>query len=83
MSLTPDRRSFIKLGTGAAFVSALGFDLRLAHAQADLARGYYATGRLGDAITLLSDGVSRAERSLPPGDPLTQRIREALTNLTG
>lgn len=51
--------------------------------QADLARGYYAAGRLGDAITLLTDGISRAERTLPPGDPLTQRMREALTNLTG
>ena len=51
--------------------------------QADLARGYYATGRLGDAITLLTEGISRAERALPPGDPLTQRMREALTNITG
>ncbi|HEY7147503.1 MAG TPA: tetratricopeptide repeat protein, partial [Streptosporangiaceae bacterium] len=51
--------------------------------QADLARGYYATGRLGDAITLLTGGVARAERSLPPGDPLTRRMRESLTNITG
>jgi tetratricopeptide (TPR) repeat protein len=51
--------------------------------QADLARGYYATGRLGDAITLLTGGISRAERSLPPGDPLTRRMRESLTNITG
>jgi len=51
--------------------------------QADLARVYYATGRLGDAVTQLTDGISRAERSLPPGDPLMQRMREALTNITG
>jgi hypothetical protein len=51
--------------------------------QTDLARGYYATGRLGDAITRLTDGISRAERALPPGDPLTQRMRQALTNITG
>ena len=51
--------------------------------QTDLARVYYATGRLGDAITLLTDGISRAEQALPPGDPLTQRMREALTNITG
>ena len=51
--------------------------------RADLARGYYATGRLGDATTLLTDGVARAERTLPPGDPLTQRMREDLTNIIG
>jgi tetratricopeptide (TPR) repeat protein len=51
--------------------------------QADLARGYYAAGRLGDATTLLTDGLSRAERALPPGDPLTQRMRQTLTNITG
>jgi tetratricopeptide (TPR) repeat protein len=51
--------------------------------QADLARGYYATGRLGDATTLLTSGISRAERFLPPGDPLTRRMRESLTNITG
>ncbi len=51
--------------------------------QTDLARVYYATGRLGDAITLLTDGISRAEQALPPGDPLTRRMREALTNIAG
>ena len=51
--------------------------------QAELARGYYATGRLGDATTLLSDVLARAEQALPPGDPLTQRMRETLTNITG
>jgi tetratricopeptide (TPR) repeat protein len=51
--------------------------------QTDLARVYYATGRLGDAITLLTDGIARAEQALPAGDPLTRRMREALTNITG
>jgi Tetratricopeptide repeat len=51
--------------------------------QTELARVYYATGRLGDAITLLTDGISRAEQALPPDDPLTRRMREALTNITG
>ncbi len=51
--------------------------------QAELARGYYATGRLGDAMTLLTDIVARGERALPPGDPLTQKMRETLVNITG
>ena len=51
--------------------------------QADLARGYYATGRLGDAMTLLADIIARSERALPPGDPLTQKMRDALANITG
>ena len=32
--MTPTRRSFLKLGTGAAAASALGFDLTPAYAQA-------------------------------------------------
>jgi Tetratricopeptide repeat len=51
--------------------------------QAELARGYYATGRLGDAIALLGDIIARGEQSLPPGDPLLRRMRETLTNITG
>jgi len=51
--------------------------------QAELARGYYATGRLGDAMALLTDIISRGEKALPPGDPLTQQMREALANITG
>ena len=51
--------------------------------QADLARGYYATGRLGDAMALLTDIIARGERALPPGDPLTQKMRDALTSITG
>ena len=33
MSVTPTRRSFIKIGTGGAIASVLGFDLRRAYAQ--------------------------------------------------
>ena len=51
--------------------------------QAELARGYYATGRLGDAMALLTDIVARGEKALPPGDPLTQQMRESLANITG
>jgi hypothetical protein len=51
--------------------------------QAELARGYYATGRLGDATTLLSDILARGEQALPAGDPLIRLVRETLTNITG
>jgi tetratricopeptide (TPR) repeat protein len=51
--------------------------------QTELARGYYTTGRLGDAIALLNDIIARGERALPPGDPLTRKMRETLTNITG
>src|SRR5215475_7515916 len=34
MSLMPDRRAFLKVGSGAAIASVLGFDLRPAYAQA-------------------------------------------------
>ena len=51
--------------------------------RAELARGYYATGRLGDAITVLNDIIARGEQTLPPGDPLMRRMRESLTNITG
>lgn len=40
-------------------------------------------GRLTDATTLLRDTIARCERVLPPGDPLTQAVRESLTNITG
>jgi hypothetical protein len=40
-------------------------------------------GRLGDAATLLRDTVARCERVLPPGDSLTQTVRESLTNIAG
>jgi tetratricopeptide (TPR) repeat protein len=51
--------------------------------RADLAHAYYAAGRLTDATTLLRDTVARCEQVLPPGDPLTQALRESLTNIAG
>jgi hypothetical protein len=50
--------------------------------QAELARGYYTTGRLGDALNLLNDIIARSEQVLPPGDPLTQKMRAILANIT-
>ena len=40
-------------------------------------------GRISDATTLLRDTLARCERTLPPGDPLTQTVRESLTNIAG
>jgi tetratricopeptide (TPR) repeat protein len=54
----------------------------LAH-RASLAQAYYAAGRVGDATILLRDTVARCERALPPGDPLTQSMRESLTSIAG
>jgi tetratricopeptide (TPR) repeat protein len=51
--------------------------------SASLAHAYYAAGRLTDATTLLRDTVARCERALSPGDPLTQTVRESLTNIAG
>jgi hypothetical protein len=51
--------------------------------QAELARGYYTTGRLGDATNLLNDIIARGEQVLPPGDPLLRRMQETRTNITG
>ena len=34
LTVLPDRRTFLKVGTGAVFVSVLGFDLRPDYAQA-------------------------------------------------
>ena len=39
--------------------------------------------RLTDAMTLLRDTFARCERVLPPGDPLTEAVRENLTNVGG
>jgi tetratricopeptide (TPR) repeat protein len=70
--------------TCAGYERAIGADHPTTLAcQADLARGYYATGRLGDAMALLTDIIARGERTLPPGDPLTQKMRETLTSITG
>lgn len=70
--------------TSAGYARTIGADHPTTLAcQADLARGYYATGRLGDALTLLTDIVARGERALPPGDPLTQKMRQTLASITG
>jgi tetratricopeptide (TPR) repeat protein len=50
---------------------------------ANLAHAYYAVGRLTDAAELLRDIAARCERALPPGDPLTQAVRESLANIGG
>jgi tetratricopeptide (TPR) repeat protein len=70
--------------TCAGYTRTIGADHPATLAcQAELARGYYATGRLGDAQNLLSDIIARGEQVLPPGDPLTQKMRAALANITG
>jgi eukaryotic-like serine/threonine-protein kinase len=70
--------------TCAGYTRAIGADHPATLAcQAELARGYYATGRLGDAENLLNEIIARGEQALPPGDPLTQRMRASLANITG
>jgi tetratricopeptide (TPR) repeat protein len=49
--------------------------------RADLANAYLAAGRLADAATMLRDTLTRCEMSLPPGAPVTARVRLALTEL--
>jgi hypothetical protein len=34
-------------------------------------------------MALLNDIIARGERALPPGDPLTQKMRETLASITG
>jgi hypothetical protein len=51
--------------------------------RAELARAYYAAGRLTDATTLLRDAVSTCEQALSPGDPLTLALRETMTSIAG
>jgi Tetratricopeptide repeat len=48
-----------------------------------LATAYYTVGRLTDAQSLLRETLARCERVLPPGDRLTQVVRESLTNVAG
>lgn len=50
--------------------------------QASLAGAYYAVG-LTDGLALFRDIAARCERVLPPGDPLTQSVRESLANIAG
>jgi hypothetical protein len=35
------------------------------------------------ATTLLRDTAARCERILPPGDPLSEAVRQSLTNIAG
>ncbi|HUZ24313.1 MAG TPA: tetratricopeptide repeat protein [Streptosporangiaceae bacterium] len=51
--------------------------------RTDLASAYHAAGRLTDAATLLRDTLARCEQTQPPGDPLTQTVRQALTSIAG
>jgi tetratricopeptide (TPR) repeat protein len=51
--------------------------------RADLAQAYYTVGRLTDATTTLRDTLERCEQALPPGDPLTQTVRERLASIAG
>jgi hypothetical protein len=36
-----------------------------------------------DALTLLRDALACGERVLPPGDPVTERIRQGLVGVEG
>ena len=47
----------------------------------NLAQLYYAAGRVGDAAALLRQTAIRCERTLPPGDPLTQAVHRSLLNI--
>jgi tetratricopeptide (TPR) repeat protein len=51
--------------------------------RANLAHAYYTVGRVTDATTTLRETLERCEQTLPPADPLTQTVRESLTNLAG
>ena len=51
--------------------------------RANLAHAYYAVGRLTDGLAVLRDTAARCERTLPPGDPLAQTVRESLANIAG
>jgi hypothetical protein len=70
--------------TCAGFERVLGADHPDTLARrVNLAHAYYAVGRLSDATAVLRDTVARCERVLPPGDPLTQAVRDSLTNIAG
>ena len=51
--------------------------------RANLANAYYRVGWLSDAVTVLQETLARCERVLPSADPLTETVRESLTNITG
>ena len=52
-------------------------------ARADLAAAYLGAGRIADAAATLRDTLARCEHTLPPGAPLTARVRQALAELGG
>jgi hypothetical protein len=68
----------------AGYERVLGPDHRdtLAH-RANLASVYATAGRLTDASALLRDTVARCEQTLPAGDPLTESVRESLSQMLG
>jgi len=51
--------------------------------RVNLAHAYYTVGRLSDAATTLRATLERCDQTLPPGDPLTQTVRDSLTNIAG
>ncbi len=59
---------------GSDHADTLGRMVNLAHL-------YYAVGRVGDTAALLRETAARCERVLPPGDPLTQTVRQSLANI--
>jgi tetratricopeptide (TPR) repeat protein len=67
----------------AGYERALGADhVQTLASQADLARAYHTVGQLGDAVTLLHAAIARSEQVLPPGDPASARLRQALADIT-
>ena len=68
----------------AGYRLALGADHPYSLASsAALAGAYEAVGRVTDATALLTDTLTRCEQALPPGDPLTEAVREQLTSAGG
>jgi tetratricopeptide (TPR) repeat protein len=62
---------------------ALGPDHRQTLAcAAALARAYADAGQITAAMSVIDDAITRAEQNLPPGDLLTQQLRQARTGLT-
>jgi tetratricopeptide (TPR) repeat protein len=68
--------------THALHERALGADRRQTLAcSAALARAYADAGQITAAMSVIDDAVTRADRNLPPGDLLTQQLRQARTGL--
>jgi tetratricopeptide (TPR) repeat protein len=49
---------------------------------AALARAYADAGQITAAMSVIDDAIGSAEQNLPPGDPLTQQLRQARASLT-